>query len=123
MILPAMYHWSPADRYESIRRNGLVPGSPACVASGEPAYVCLSPVPSSGWGLSGDMDWASDVDEWDLWQVRLQEGDEVHVRSDFGPVIREVKAHGVIGPDRVWWVARRCHPSSLAPTPSNGGQP
>jgi hypothetical protein len=115
VILPALFHWAPAERHESIRTTGLVPFSPSTIASGELAYICLSPTPSSGWGLSGDMDWASDIEEWDLWQVRLSDGDEVHIRSDFGPVIREVKVHNPIAAERVWWVARRCHPASLRP--------
>lgn len=73
-------------------------------------HICLSPTPSSAWGLSGDMDWATESEEWDLWQVRLAEGDEVHYRSDFGPVLREVRVKTPIPPDRVWYVATRALP-------------
>jgi hypothetical protein len=33
VILGPLYHWSPADRYESILAHGLFPGSRATVAS------------------------------------------------------------------------------------------
>lgn len=33
MLLPALYHWSPADRRESILREGLVPYAPPVVSS------------------------------------------------------------------------------------------
>jgi len=107
LLLPALYHWSPVDRFEQIRREGLRPHAQPAVASISLCYVCLSPTPSAAWGLSGDMPYMSEVDEWDLWQVRLAKGDEVHIRPNFGPEIEEIKVHGPIPPDRVWWVARR----------------
>lgn len=115
MILPALFHWSPADRRESIQREGLRPYCPAVISTCVDGngrdlswpYLCFSPTPSSAWGLSGDMHWATEIEQWDLWQVRLADGDEVHVRSDFGPVIREVRVYGSIPPDRCWWVAMR----------------
>jgi hypothetical protein len=109
VILPALFHWSPATNRVAILRDGLKPYSPPVVHAGTAKfpYICLSPTPSSGWGLSGDMSWASEVDEWDLWQVRLQEGDEVDIRGDFGPVIREVRVRNALPADRVWLVATR----------------
>ena len=107
MILPALYHWSPATRRRAIHATGLLPYSESAVASNTQPYTSLSPSPSSAWGLSGDMEWMGEEDEWDLWQVRLVEGDEVHIRPDFGPVIREVKVYTPIPADRVWWVGTR----------------
>lgn len=107
MLLPAMYHWSPSDRRDLIRRQGLLPGSESVTSSSPMEYVCVSPTPSSAWGLSGDMGWTTEVEAWDLWMVRLVEGDEVHVRPDFGPVLREVRVFGAIPPDRCWYVATR----------------
>lgn len=109
MLLPALFHWSPSDRREQILREGLRPYAPSVVHSDalRYPYVCLSPTPSLGWSLSGDMDWVSEVDSWDLWQVRLADGDEVSVRGDFGPVIHEVRVRNAIPADRVWWVATR----------------
>ncbi|MET0601848.1 MAG: hypothetical protein ABW167_07650 [Baekduia sp.] len=114
MLLPVLFHWSPGDRRQSIIREGLKPYSPTTVstreASGEVVvwpYVCLSPAPATAWGLSGDMGWASAVDVWDLWQVRLTGDDEVHVRSEWGNHLREIRVRNAIPPDRVWWCGRR----------------
>lgn len=107
MELGPLYHWSPGDRREAVLRGGLQPRSASHTASGSLAYICLSPSPQAAWTLSGDMDWMEDFDDWDLWQVRLVRGDEVRIRSDFGPIVVEVKVHNVVPPDRVWWVGRR----------------
>jgi hypothetical protein len=108
VLLPALFHWSPAQRFDEIYREGLRPHArPTVCRTTTLSYVCLSPTPSAAWGLSGDMEWVSEVDEWDLWQVRLADGDDVRIRPDFGPAIQEIKVHGPIPADRVWWVARR----------------
>lgn len=112
MLLPALFHWSPADRRDRIRREGLHPYCPPVLHGGPNGdltfpYLCFSPTHSSAWGLSGDMEWVSEIDVWDLWQVRLAEGDEVHYRSDFGPVLREIRVYGAISTDRCWYVATR----------------
>lgn len=115
MLLPALYHWSPSDRREAIRREGLRPYSPPVVhGAGVPdtafPYLCLGTEPSGAWSLSGDMAWVGDVASWDLWQVRLADGDEVHYRADFGPELREVRLHSVVPADRVWFVGTREQP-------------
>lgn len=102
-----MYHWSPTSRRDTILREGLKPYSEPVTSTVAFAYICLSPTASSSWSLSGDMGWTTDEDNWDLWQVRLSEDDEVHIRPDFGPIIREVRVHNAISADRVWWVAER----------------
>lgn len=114
MILPAMFHWSPRERREAIQREGLVPYSDPTIHTGDEEgkklafpYLCLSPTPSAAWGLSGDMEWASEIEEWDLWQVRLQEGDEITIRGDFVPRISEVRVKNAIAAERVWYVATR----------------
>lgn len=107
MKLDALYHWSPAKRFDAIYREGLRPHSPSTVASSSLAYVCLSPDPSTAWTLSGGMDWVSEIDEWDLWMVHLADGDQVCIRSEFGPSIEEVKVYGPLPADRLWWIARR----------------
>lgn len=107
MNLSPLYHWAPADRYDAIHQQGLVAGSPATVASEAIEQLCLSPDPRDAWQLSGAMGWVSEVDAWDLWLVHLSEGDEVMVRSDFGPTIREVKVRNSIPRERIWYVGRR----------------
>lgn len=53
------------------------------------------------------MGWNEEVDEWDLWQVRLIKTDSVIVRPNFGPIIEEVKIANSISAERVWWVGTR----------------
>lgn len=108
MELGILYHWSPAQRFDDVYREGLRPHSTptVCVGTTLP-YICLSPTPSAAWGLSGAMEWVSDIDEWDLWQVRLSEGDQVSVRPEFGPRVEEIKVYGSLPADRLWWAARR----------------
>lgn len=113
MQLGALYHWSPADRFDEIYRTGLRPHCAPTVASGTLAYICLSPDPSTAWSLSGAMDWVSEVDEWDLWLARIAPGDHVCIRGEFGPLIEEVKVYGALPADRLWWAGRRI------PTPAN----
>jgi hypothetical protein len=106
MNLGPLFHWSPLDRRESILKEGLVPGSNSLHGSGV-FYVCLGMNPRRAWQLSGDTDWGSEEDDWDLWQVTLRDTDEVRIRAEYGPEIWEVKVHNVIPPDRLWWVGAR----------------
>lgn len=108
MLMPALFHWSPEDRRESILREGLKPYSPPPPPSEHLwPYICLGTTPSNSWSISGGIALQTEIEEWDLWQVRLAEGDEVHYRADFGPQLVEVRVRGAIPADRVWWVARR----------------
>lgn len=79
------------------------------------AYTCLSPDPQLAWRLSGDLDWVKEIEQWDLWQIRLGEDDEVHYRSDFGPYLVEVRVFTVIPSERAWLVGTRDgeHPVAL----------
>lgn len=112
MLLPALYHWSPSDRFEQIRSEGLRPFSAPTVCTGElvAPYVCLGFSPAGAWMLSGDFIEESDDVAWDLWQVTLAETDSVRVRAEFGPRMQEVKIYGPIPPDRIWHVGRRAVP-------------
>lgn len=114
--LGVLYHWAPAARHDEIRRLGLQPYSPPCIGGVEPhewangcGHVCLGTSPSAAWQLSGALDYEhlTEIEEWDLWEVRLGERDEVRVRSEFGPRVWEVKVYNAIPPDRVWWAATR----------------
>lgn len=107
MILSPLYHWSPADRYDAISKEGLRPGSPANVATEPLSYLCFGTSPTNAWRVSGAMEWVSEVDEWDLWQAIIVATDLLYVRSDWGPDIVEVKIRNPIPVDRLWWVGRR----------------
>lgn len=106
MILSPLFHWSPAARYSKITTEGLRPNQIHTVASVPLPYVCLGVDPAIAWTLSGAMEW-TEVEVWDLWQVLLAEHDSVQVRPEFGPNMLEVKVHGPIPPDRLWWCGRR----------------
>ena len=107
MKLGPLYHWSPADRYASIKKDGLTVGHDATVSThGEP-QLCFGPDPASAWSLSGAMDWVAQIDEWDLWQISLRDTDAVHVRAVWGDEITEIRVDGPIEPSRCWHVGRR----------------
>lgn len=109
--LGPFYHWSPAERRDSIQRDGLVPNSLNVVCSQPYEFICLSPDPATAWTLSGAV--AADIngyvsdDGWDLWQVDLADGDEIHPRAQFGPVITEIQVRNRIPAARVTYLARR----------------
>lgn len=115
MNLPAVYHWSPRDRREQIRVDGLKPYSPNVVTidpQEEWAHgfgcICFGLDPARAWALSGDMQHTSEVEEWDLWQLpELVETDEVRVRAEYGPRIWEVRLFNPVAADRLWWVGAR----------------
>lgn len=106
MLLPALFHWSPRERRASIRRRGLVPGFAPCLSSDRQHLVCLGLTPSSAWSLSGAVR-SVKGDVWDLWQVQLADGDEVHPLPFSGPELLEVRVAGPIPADRIWWVGER----------------
>lgn len=112
MILSTLFHWAPTERRESIRSEGLKPYQAPTVCSDQTLvspYLSCSPDPAIGWSLSGAMDW-HECDDWDLWQVRLAEHDDVRIRPDFGPAIQEVKLYNPIPADRLWFVGQRGTP-------------
>lgn len=113
MNLYPLFHWSPAERREAIRSQGLQPYSYPVTHTTQDHrfhYICLSPTPSMGWGLSGAMEWVSEVDDWDLWQVEIPPKAEVHVRPQWGPTIEEVKVYSPIPVDYIWYVGTRTVP-------------
>jgi hypothetical protein len=125
--LPPLYHWSPATRRASINRRGLLTGrhlsrfDPVPDAELDPdlspvevleqqrwraTYICLGftadAAASVSWRVFGEPG-----QEWDLWQVYLGAGDEVHVRPEYGPQLWEVRVHNPIPKRRVHFLASR----------------
>lgn len=107
MDLGPLYHWSPRDRRESIKSSGLDPRAPRTLtsASSQQDGVCLSPDPATAWAYSH----ASREREgkFDLWQVELNDNDEVHILPQWGKRIIEVRVAGHIPPGRVRFIAER----------------
>lgn len=109
MRLGRLFHWSPTDRRDEILRDGLRLFSVPTVCTGDHRYpsISLSPSPSQGWGLSGDMPQVSEIEWWDLWEVALPERAETHVRPFWGDEIDELKVYTSIPADRLWLVGWR----------------
>lgn len=104
-----LYHWSRKRNRESILRDGLRVLEP-CSDGVEwrAPWICLGSTPSSAWALLpsyGNED--GDPETFDLWQVQVREGDDVQIRGDFSPLIREVRVLHGLPPDRVWWAGER----------------
>lgn len=113
MILPPLYHWSPFENRVGILQHGLqiAHEDEDAREDGYPGvrwpWLCLGSTPMHAWSLMPFSDDEKADKEFDLWQVTLRETDEVKIRSDMGPVVREVRVHHGIPADRVLWVAKR----------------
>lgn len=115
MILGQLYHWSPGDRRELIRADGLKPYQEPAVRA-DPAEgfahgygsISLGFDPAGAWEYSGDLQHMTEHKNWDLWQVLvLADHDQVRIRAEFGPRVHEIKVFNPIPPDRLWWVGER----------------
>lgn len=106
-----LYHWSRKANRQSIMRDGLRILEPC--SDGIPwraPYICLGSTPSSAWSLLprlDDPEEPGEPDTFDLWQVQVREGDDLQIRGDFSPFIREVRVLHGLPPDRVWWAGER----------------
>lgn len=110
MQLPALYHWSPTIRRADIEERGLRIYSPSVVHSDPELlypYICFGTTPSNAWGLSADVEWSGEIEEWDLWQHWAGENERVHVLPTFGGVIQEVRIASAIMPSDLWFVGTR----------------
>lgn len=107
-LLEVGYHWAPRTHRGLIREKGLLTNQRG-LSSPELRWpwVCLGPAPRAAWSISGDMDWAQEIQFWDLWQVELSPSDDIRLRNDSGQRIIEIRVHNTIPPDRVWWVGER----------------
>jgi hypothetical protein len=123
-VLPVLFHWSPREMRDGIKRRGLKPTCPTSLTysaevipgtangrwlEGEDAsarMVCLGTSPSHAWSLSGAI-FAERGDVFDLWQVTLDDEDEVHPLCFFGYKLDEIRVRNRIPKRRVWWVAER----------------
>ena len=115
--LGPLYHWSPRDRLDSIRKAGLTPGNrniqgPAFHnmvdgTDGEfvQPMVCFSPDPATAWAYSHGC-WKS-TGVFDLWMVEIEPVDEVHVLPSWGPTLHEIRVANPIPPKRLHWIGER----------------
>lgn len=110
-VLGLLYHWAPSARRDDILKHGLQVYSEPCVQSDRSPYICLSPHPSQGWALSVDIVNGSREDDpvelFDLWQVDVPDGAEVHFRPFWGRRVEEIKVYTSIPADHIWYVGTR----------------
>lgn len=110
--MPLVYHWSRTSRRANIKRRGLLPRTPSGLS--EPSdedspilmAVCVGTSPSHAWSLSGAVV-GERGEEWDLWQVALDDGDEVRPLPFYGYRLDELRVANPIPYRRLWLVATR----------------
>ncbi len=99
-----LYHWSPSKNRMSILSEGLRTKKPSPFGDFRPDYICLATTPSSGWGLLAEPEL---IDSWDLWQIAIDGKDQLEIRGDFSPYIREVRVLNNLHRRKLWHVATR----------------
>lgn len=132
MDIGPLFHWSPRDRLDRIKRLGLMPGQAgvhavevqeridrlkvvtededgdhieSALAEWRAGWVCASLDPATAWNYSHGA-WRS-VGTFDLWQFWLEPTDEVHINPMWGGQIIEVRVHNRIRKGRLTWVGER----------------
>lgn len=123
--LGPLYHWSPRERLNGIKRLGLMPGKRNIsgpvyhgtnpdgstivdddgVAEFLQRGVCFSATPARAWDYSHGA-WRT-KGTFDLWMVELESSDEVHILPQWGGTIVEVRVHNRIPKSRLVWVGER----------------
>lgn len=124
LLLPALFHWSPAANRNRIKRRGLKPTTETAVwvrpfhpgdkvghfhedLPDQPLRtVCLGTSPATAWAYSGAIS-AERGETWDLYEVTLHDDDETHLRPMYGNKLDEVRVANRIPKSRVWYVASR----------------
>lgn len=126
--LGPLYHWSPRDRIGSIRRQGLTPGKRNLngpiwhgLSGGDEGLgeyrqdsISFATDPATAWNYSHGT-WRSEG-TFDLWQVYLEDTDDVEVRTIRGNRIIEVRVRNRIPRRRLIMIGER---SSSAHVRSN----
>lgn len=99
MRIETGYHWSPTAHRESILEHGIKTSD---------GVVCFGPSAAAAWSLSGGMIWReSDFDDWDLWQVNFETGDDMSLRCEGGARIYEIRIGNSIPPHRCFLITSR----------------
>jgi hypothetical protein len=130
--LGALYHWSPRQRLNSIKRLGLMPGRRSIRHPEEPPedadarawwawrapYICFGTSPSTAWDLGLIVRGVT----YDLWEVYLRPQDEVYVLPTYGPQVDEIRLYNRVPKSRLIFVGERTatkgrNPVDSEPTP------
>jgi hypothetical protein len=119
LVLPVLYHWSRTENRARINRHGLRPTCPTGTVFSPTGHVldpddeaasfnavCLGTSPSHAWSLSGDIT-GGHGDSFDLWQVVLEDDDEVHPMPFHGYRLEEIRVANRIPKSQIWYVGTR----------------
>lgn len=112
-----LYHWSPRDRHNQIKKEGLQPGK--CNHHGPTWHngqdetdgeflqpmICFSPSPATAWNYSHEA-WGS-TGTFDLWQVYPNQLDEIHILPVHGDMVAEIRVANGIPEHRLIWIGER----------------
>lgn len=122
MRLDALYHFSPANRRDAIRRDGLIPGSTPVTATEAQPHLCFATDPAVAWVLSGGIDWNDHIADWDLWMIRVADTDQLTIVGDTGPYLRDIWIPHPIPARRLWLAGTRTRtPRTPASSPFVNG--
>jgi len=69
--------------------------------------VCLGPDAATAWAYSGGTGWCDHISDWDLWQVHIDEADEVFVMPFQGRGLCEIRVANVIPASRIIHLASK----------------
>jgi hypothetical protein len=104
-----LYHWSPRERFEVIRLEGLRIGMPTPreeIEDGFRApYICFSTTPATAWSYA----LTEEGKTYDLWQVYILDTDEVHLLPMWGDNLIEVRLRNNVTPGRLIYIGERTH--------------
>lgn len=101
-----LYHWSPSERREKIKRRGLRLACSPVTHSQRYQYLCWSDSPSLAWALSGTH---SEVEgEWDLWMAWSDWIGRIKRRTDLGHPT-EWRSFENVPKSKIWLVGTRRH--------------
>lgn len=103
-----LYHWSPRDRREAIRKEGLVIGKEhvAHTAGWIADYLCFSNSPSHAWAHSGEF--CARPGPWDLWMLWSSVAGPLYRRTDHqGLNPAEFRVFHDVAAKNLWWVGER----------------
>lgn len=110
MNVGPLYHWSPGTRFEAINEHGLLIGQEPVTHTDKYGYLCFAQDPETAWTLSAailiEME-PMTVVRWDLWQIRVDDDDEMHPLPYYGAEMGEIRIHNDIPRSRIWHVGSR----------------
>jgi len=100
-----LYHWSPRERCQAIKTEGLKSRQPSVRGHAKQGSISFSLDPATAWEYSHGA-WQSHG-VFDLWMVRLEKSDDVRILPMWGAEIIEIRVHNNIAATRLNWVGER----------------